>query len=157
MVEEKIQFVRTFTELSPNEKAFVFSESEQTKTQPLEKINEFGQKWRFIGLRLNGKLTSFVSFNKQDDRCLINRIWGVAPKEFVKTHKTTPAFFLIEDLIRQRAKTFVISGFTQKGEKFFSRKIAAGLFKRTQIPEIAFGLRVTPKLLKLAKSRKPFH
>ena len=149
----KYSITTVFTDLPPSEQEFVFRETEQRKPSQ-ELLELFARRRMFLGLKEDSKLLAFFAYSLKDGRCIIERVWGRAPKNFITEYKTTPATFLWEELLRKRFRVFVVRGTTTKGNLFFSKKISTGLLKKAKIPELALGFRATQSAIKLAKLRK---
>jgi hypothetical protein len=145
--------VKSFEELTPEERAFVLKEAENV-AHTKEREEAFKKTYSLLGIKQNGRLVSFISYQKRGRECLVNRIWGKTSISFVRTFKTTPALFLIEELIRRKTRVILSNGFTRDGTKLFEGLERKKLVKRTTTGRLLFGHKTTKEWVKTATNRQ---
>jgi len=153
-MEQNYTLLRGFSQLTPSEREFVYKESELQKEVDPAKLKRFEEYYSIFAIR-NEKLVAFVSYRKQGRDCLINKVYGLPKKDFVTKYRTTPAGYLLEELIRRKARIFIANGFTKKGELLFSKRVQHGLIKSHQIESLGLGFKVTKLGQKQALGRNP--
>lgn len=144
--------VKSFYELTPEERAFVYKESESQQISP-EKEAHFAKTYSILALRTGKSLTAFVSYQKVGRECLVNRLWGKPSLSFTRQYRTTPATYLFEELIRRKTRILLSNGFTKEGKAFFTGLEKKKMARKIETGRLLHGHKITKAGVKLATNR----